>query len=165
MFFRPPNSAHHNPAPELGGTPDSSGRWCQIHLAQCSSHHPTPLTTTQPLSLEEHRIHPVVGARFIWHSVLPTTQLRPLQNPAPELGGTPDSSGRRCQIHLAQCSSDHPTPLTTTQPRSVIPSAARNPAHFQSIIPELSDGIPSPAISPPRHQNPAVSLSQPTTGS
>ncbi|MCB5224676.1 MAG: hypothetical protein WCY21_06115 [Candidatus Cloacimonadaceae bacterium] len=25
----------------------------------------------------EHRIHPVVGARFIWHNVLPTTQTPP----------------------------------------------------------------------------------------
>ncbi|NLN84495.1 MAG: hypothetical protein GX135_00130 [Candidatus Cloacimonetes bacterium] len=64
MFFQS-DSAHHHPNPELGGTPDSSGRRCQIHLAQCSSDHPTPPTTTQTLSLKEHRIHPVVGASFI----------------------------------------------------------------------------------------------------
>ncbi|MFA7631286.1 MAG: hypothetical protein WCY21_04245 [Candidatus Cloacimonadaceae bacterium] len=72
----------------------------------------------------EHRIHPVVGARFIWHNVLPTTQLRPLPpKPAPKrhferseksrLVGAPDSSGRRCQIHLAQCPFDHSAPPTT----------------------------------------------------
>ena len=27
--------------------------------------------------MPEHRIHPVVGARFIWHNVLPTTQTPP----------------------------------------------------------------------------------------
>ncbi|MCB5223708.1 MAG: hypothetical protein WCY21_02355 [Candidatus Cloacimonadaceae bacterium] len=80
MSFRPPNSAHDHSNPELGGTPDSSGRRCQIHLAQCSADHPTPPTTTQTQA----------------RRVIPSET----RNPAH--AGAPDSSGRWCRIHSAQ---------------------------------------------------------------
>ncbi|MFA7631062.1 MAG: hypothetical protein WCY21_03090 [Candidatus Cloacimonadaceae bacterium] len=64
----------------LVGTPDSSGRWCQIHLAQCpfdhsdsAHHHPNPRPCVIPSET---------------------------RNPAH--AGAPDSSGRRCRIHSAQ---------------------------------------------------------------
>ncbi|MFA7631126.1 MAG: hypothetical protein WCY21_03435 [Candidatus Cloacimonadaceae bacterium] len=113
--------------------PDSSGT---VFFHRDSAHHHSTL------SLEEHRFQPVVGARFIWHNVLPITHLRhhnpapkrhserqrgiqpfrrencSADHPNPELGGAPDSSGRGCQIHLAQCSSTQ-TPPTTTQTLSL----------------------------------------------
>ncbi|MCB5224327.1 MAG: hypothetical protein WCY21_03165 [Candidatus Cloacimonadaceae bacterium] len=46
------------------------------------------------------------------HSLLPTsTQFRSdpvILSASDGLAGAPDSSGRRCQIHLAQCPFDHP---------------------------------------------------------
>ncbi|NLN85221.1 MAG: hypothetical protein GX135_03830 [Candidatus Cloacimonetes bacterium] len=117
FFLTVQESPLHHPTPNqpvilsvsdrLAGTPDSSGRRCQIHLAQCSADHPTPPTTTQ-------------------------TPRRPvILSASDRLVGTPDSSGRWCQIHLAQYPSDHPDSAHdhSNPPRPVISSAARNPAH------------------------------------
>ncbi|MCB5224964.1 MAG: hypothetical protein WCY21_04795 [Candidatus Cloacimonadaceae bacterium] len=58
----------------------------------------------------EHRIHPVVGARFIWHSVLPHNSTHQHPNPAQTvILNEVKNPGQGNN----ECSSDHPNPRQT----------------------------------------------------
>jgi hypothetical protein len=125
FFLTVQESPLHHPTPNqpvilsvsdrLAGTPDSSGRWCRIHSAQCSADHP-----------DSAHCHPNPSLAVISSGA---------RNPAH--AGAPDSSGRWCRIHSAQCSADHPTPPTTPQ----TPSQTRHSERSEKSSPCRSTGF------------------------